>query len=143
MTSTATWLGWLGLLPFLLGALLVLHPDWDEAGVFVFRTYGAVILSFLGGVRWGAALAEVRGQGTALTIAVLPSLAGWAALLLPPIPGLLVLAAGFLAVAVLDTRLPPPGLWPAAYRRLRLRLSVAVLSLHAGVLLVLAAGAWT
>jgi hypothetical protein len=142
MTSTAAWLGWLGLLPFLLGTLLVLHPEWREAGLLAFRSYGAVILSFLGGVRWGAALAESRGQGAALSVAVLPALVGWTALLAPPASGMSLLAAGFLAQAALDARFPPPGVWPAAYRRLRLRLSAAVLALHAGVLMVLATGAW-
>ena len=47
--------------------------------------YGAVILSFLGGIRWGAAL---RGIGASqrrfdFAISVIPSLAGWAALLIP------------------------------------------------------------
>jgi hypothetical protein len=41
--------------------------------------YGGVILSFLGGIRWGAAIAAGAGraQGHEVALSVLPPLAGW------------------------------------------------------------------
>ena len=77
-----------GLIPFAAGAGVM----WAAAGDPVLKAqaglallvYGAVILSFLGGVRWGA---EVNAQGGGLprtglmVLSVLGSLAGWAAVL--------------------------------------------------------------
>ncbi len=77
-----------GLIPFAAGAGVM----WAAAGdpvlkaqaALVLLVYGAVILSFLGGVRWGA---EVNAQGGGLprtgimVLSVLGSLAGWAAVL--------------------------------------------------------------
>ena len=57
----ALWLGIGGLIPFLAPALLIWMPlslGWQGiAGTFG-MVYGAIILSFLGGVRWGGALSE-------------------------------------------------------------------------------------
>jgi len=65
---------------------------------------------------------------------VLPSLAGWVALLLPAGPGLALLAAGMLATAGLETLAVRRGLMPEDYLRLRWGLSLgAALCLLAGL----------
>lgn len=124
----ASWLGWAGVLPFLGLALLALHAPWRGPALAAFVGYAAVILSFLGGVRWGRALAAGAGAG-AYALAVLPSLWAWGAAALPPAWALCGLASGFAAMAWLDL-LHPPGPAPDAFRRLRAGLSLAVLACH-------------
>lgn len=74
-----------GLVPFLSGAVLAwVLPSGDRLLVLsgqALIVYGALILSFLGGVRWGA---EINAQGsggtpraTILNMSVIGSLAGW------------------------------------------------------------------
>jgi hypothetical protein len=54
--------------------------------------YGATVLTFMGGVRLGAGTGS-DPWGSA--VAVLAALAGWIALLIPPLLGLCLLIAGF------------------------------------------------
>ena len=128
-------LGWSGVLPFALAvtAAFVL-PGWAGFAAAVFVSYGAVILSFLGGARWGRALAGDVGPGRFVE-AVLPSLIGFAALLLLHTVwlALSILAVGFAIWLVIDQCDP---LWSPAYKRMRLGISVVVLLLHAVWLLV-------
>lgn len=131
-------LGLAGLVPFL-GSLALAAASADEmrgAALWALATYGAVILSFLGAVHWGLALGPGRPAAVEarLGLGVLPSLVGWVALLLPPVPSLLLLAAGILGTAGIETLAARRGLLGAAYLRLRWRLSLAAAaSLLAGV----------
>lgn len=123
-------LGAAGVLPFAaLPLLAALSPSLRGFALDAFIAYGALILAFLGGTRWGRALAGGAPTSRPLE-AVLPSLLGFAALLLAhrPAPALALLAAGFVAWCWLDLRDP---LWPPAYRRLRLAITAVVLPLHA------------
>jgi hypothetical protein len=123
-------LGWSGLLPFIgTLALATLAPAWREVALTVFIAYAAIILSFLGGARWGRGLATTTSSYR-YAEAVLPSLIGFAALLLAhrPLPALALLAGGFLIWLLIDLRDP---LWSRAYRRMRLGISMVVLLLHA------------
>lgn len=138
----ALWLGLSGLLPFLAALLLAwMGPgDWRGMALFGLKTYGAVILSFLGAVHWGLALrappSEAAATAPRLGLGVLPSLLGWVALLLPTGPGLLLLALGILGTAGVETLATRHGLLPPAYLRLRW-----LLSLGAGPCLMLGAAA--
>ena len=116
-------LGLAGLVPFWACAIAVVFGDDELASSALYAqvAYGALILTFLGGVHWGIALRS----GTApswgrLGWGVTPSLVGWAALLMPPAQGLGLLAAGLaIALAVdLETLKEPtaPG-WYAKLRR--------------------------
>jgi hypothetical protein len=128
-------LGWSGLLPFIgTLALAASQPLWREVALTVFIAYAAVVLSFLGGARWGRGLAGPVSPYR-YAEAVLPSLIGFAALLLAhrPLPALGLLAGGFLIWLLIDLRDP---LWSPAYRRMRLGISVVVLALHAAWLVV-------
>jgi hypothetical protein len=60
----AAWaLGLAGLIPFVALALLVaLNPRIKEEAASALLAYGAIILSFLGGIRWGFTVLE---EGTA------------------------------------------------------------------------------
>ncbi len=128
-------LGWSGVLPFIgTLALAALSPRWHDVALTMFIAYAAVILSFLGGARWGRGLAATDVPTIRYVEAVVPSLIGFAALLLAhrPLPALALLAGGFLIWLLIDLRDP---LWSPAYRRMRLGISVVVLALHAAWLL--------
>ncbi len=137
-------LGAAGLLPFVFGALaIILAAALDnallpDATYFarVLMAYGAVILSFLGGVRWGAAIVAERDghesdsveDSNALTaelvVAVLPSLIAWGSLLMPPPLGLALLAISFVVMGIIDQIAAGAGRLPRWYGRLRIWLSI-------------------
>ena len=140
-------LGYAGALPFAGGALFVAF-DLTIAGFDPFRLlvgYGAVILSFLGGLHWGrvaAASAQQTDQPASLWLvwSVVPSLLGWAALFMPPLAAVIVLSAGFILALLIDLGRLGAGLagaprWPVWMRRLRTHLTfVAVASILSSVL---------
>jgi hypothetical protein len=74
-----------GLIPFIGGAVVMaLNADFETGDSVLYARagralmlYGAVILSFLGGIRWGAALSGDGAEGAVLTLSVVPSLAAW------------------------------------------------------------------
>ncbi len=76
--------GLAGLAPFLLPPLasLVWPSLTDPAALFA-AAYGALILSFLGGARWGFEVARSRPRHRVVALAMLPTLAGLALLMLP------------------------------------------------------------
>jgi hypothetical protein len=127
----AGWLGSAGVLPFLgllLIALFANRAEQRQLGLQAFAGYSAVILSFLGGVRWGAALAFPNPR--MLLLAIGPSFLAFLSLLLKPAQAVAVLALLMVVVAFGDwARLSNP-LWPDWYKRLRIRLTVAVVVLH-------------
>ncbi len=115
-------LGLGGLIPFAAGALAVaLGFHW---AAFPLAAYGAVILSFLGAVHWGLALAAPEAAPERLAWGVVPALWGWVALLLPLPVALPVLGAGILATAALETVAARRGWVSGGYLRLRWVLSL-------------------
>jgi len=129
-----TTLGYAGLLPFVACVLAVALLE-GEARAFAVRAlvaYGAVILSFLGAVHWGVLLRLPDAAAQArLAIGVLPSLAGWAALLLPERYALAVLVTAFGGFWLYEHRVVGSALLPAAYLDLRRHLSLTVCGLLA------------
>ena len=129
--------GGAGLIPFAAGALAVwLAPaGWDARALDATLAYGTAILSFLGAVHWGLALAGAGTNGDSraactwprLGWAITPALLGWLALLLVPLLGAAVLIAGFAAAASVDLRAVRAGLMPAWYGALRKLLSVGAI----------------
>lgn len=106
-----TWawrLGLGGLAPFLALALAswLSGADLGSRLVAAQLAYGAVILSFIGALHWGAALAAPAVSSRAAMIAlgwsVVPSLLGWAALLIGPGWGLQLLAGAFVVALAVD-----------------------------------------
>ncbi|MGD1878131.1 MAG: DUF3429 domain-containing protein [Kiloniellaceae bacterium] len=122
-------LGLAGLLPFLACAAAAWAAG-DRAYVIIVNlqmAYGAVILSFLGAVHWGLALAQNdAGNWRRLGLSVLPALAGWLALMIPNALGLLLLAVGFVGVFFADRRSVAAGRAPAWYKALRKPLTLVV-----------------
>ena len=124
--------------PMLAGVASVFAlPSWFFAHVLA--VYSAVILSFLGGIRWGVAMV---GTGDAkirlreLTWSIVPSLAGWAAVFMPRSEGLFFLSACFVVQGYWDMRLASAGRAPNWFHRLRLILTILVCAtlINAGIL---------
>lgn len=137
MPPVARLLGWLGLLPFLalaLGGFISLPAIGRDP---LWRTYAAIILSFMGGVQWGLAVGSSPGHPGAAqryAVSVTPALVAWASLALPPAPSLSLLLLGFLALLAYDLWTVRSGAAPPWYARLRIQLtSVVSLCLAVGL----------
>ncbi|WP_394690833.1 DUF3429 domain-containing protein [Hoeflea sp.] len=140
--ATAWFLAGLGAVPFVAMALgQAIVPGFANAhlgGDQAFLGYGAVILSFMGGVRWGAALAPSSAPTSAETmiLSVAPSLAGWLALLIDRPWSLLLLLVGFILQGAWDVASARNGSLPSWFGKLRMVISAIV---AASILIVLAA----
>ncbi len=162
LPNTAVILGVSGLIPFVAGAIATLSANDEIRALFFVQlliAYGAVILAFLGGVHWGFVLEGpvLEGQaplGLAVTTrrdtarlvgGVLPSLVGWAALIVSllgsPAAALAILIAGFVAFTATEAELRRRTLVPAGYMWLRWGLSVVVVLVLATVLTLRLIGA--
>jgi len=132
LPANAAVLGYAGLLPFVAGALgTVLLDDLDQAewAGRLLVLYGAVILSFLGGVHWGVALTANRSRPARLLVmGVVPSLVGWGSLALPYDQSLVVQVAGFGLFWLYEHRVLGEGVLPRAYLDLRRRLTAVACS---------------
>lgn len=127
----ALWLGAGGALPF--ATLAMAGPflgDPIRTQVFLaLIAYGAVILSFLGGIHWGLAMTGSHGADfRRLGIGVLPALIGWAALIVPPAIGILALALSFALMLPVDLAATRRGDAPAWYPGLRWPLTLTVVA---------------
>jgi hypothetical protein len=144
-------LGLLGLIPFVVCAYLACawRGPSDDRALIALIAYGAVILSFLGGVHWGFALSEpppsLAGRARVpprtdpahrprIALGVVPSLIGWIALLIAvlapgPVIALCVLIAGFLATNLGEHTAYRRGWVPGRYLWLRWFLTIVVVAL--------------
>jgi Protein of unknown function (DUF3429) len=117
-------LGYAGLAPFVLGALLVWLVN-DAAHPYVtlaLSAYAALIVSFLGGIHWGIGFQLPAPPPTLFAWGVLPSLAAWLAVVMPPSAGLVVEGVMLVLCYLVDRRIyPEHGL--AHWLTLRFRLS--------------------
>jgi hypothetical protein len=126
-------LGILGLVPFVVLSLAIiagrdlpLFEDADSLRVALVG-YGVVILSFLGGVRWGLAITQTEaGNAKAnrdFVIAVVPALIGWFAWFQPSPADLWWLAVAHIILGLLDYGLACRIIVPEWHGRLRLALA--------------------
>ena len=127
-------LGYGGLLPFIGLALLVVWPPsshWQAFATEGLGLYAVTILSFVGAVSWGIALADPSlnddQRERLLVFSVMPSLLTWLIwMTLIGAAQLLAFTALTLIVFLID-RVHGRSLgWPAAWLQLRQRLSLAV-----------------
>ena len=132
-------LGLAGLIPFFACSILSIWPDsaYRELALLALGGYGGLILSFLGGVRWGNLLHDSARlqQWIPLVMSVVPTLIAWVALLLQPGGMLLLLIAGFVFQYLLDLTASRRHSLPIWYGRLRLILT-------SGALLALVMALW-
>lgn len=112
--------GLLGVAPFLACPLVgVVAVDARGVAAVFLAGYGALILSFLGGARWGLAVAHPAPDAKTVGLAMLPTLAGMALLTLTgfaPRLQLLGIALALAAVWVWDLRSAGLPGWYAGLR---------------------------
>jgi hypothetical protein len=135
-------LGVAGLIPFVGCGIASVSTADNQAipALAALIAYSAVILSFLGGVVWGFLLAPhgtdplparpARGN-LALVLGVIPSLLGWAAMVVAQMAGadtaLAILIAAFIATMVTEWQWFRHQLYPAGYIWMRVALTLVVL----------------
>jgi Protein of unknown function (DUF3429) len=115
-----------GFLPFALCLFWLLgtdpsEPNWHVA-LLAMRAYAIAILSFLGGVRWGAALGE---DGAARTFwhSVVPALLAWSTIFMQPVLALAILAMTFAGQGAWDVLSAQSGTLPGWYGNIRMKLT--------------------
>lgn len=124
------WLGLAGILPQALClATALLSEPWRWVALAAGCFYAALILSFLGGLWWMAGLLAGERRGWIYGLSVVPSLAGWAALL-PwllgwpwPGPSLAALGLILLASPLADALIARTIAFPAGWLRLRVMMA--------------------
>lgn len=119
--AAARWLGLAGLVPFagLAGLVWALDDPLVGQATEALVGYGAAILSFMGGCRWGLAAAGLA-EGPSLRLlgaSVVPALYAWAAAALPAALALVALGVGLIGLLAADLALTrvggAPPWWPA------------------------------
>ena len=124
-------LGYLGAIPFLSLAVTLSLVD-AQSRVLVapaLHLYGAIILSFLGGLHWGR-IACKQDYKTSdkwfLIYSVVPSLIGWLSFLLSYIwhDASSILIAGFIMSYVIDIRFSKTCQWQSWMKPLRTNLTL-------------------
>ncbi len=134
---SAQLLGFGGVIPFV-GTGVVFWTMWpDDMGQTALQAqlvYSAIILSFLGGIRWGTAMQRLghfkrrapEGLAKELALSVVPAVVAWIALFGPAPAALTVFLLFFIAQAVSDLRAVRSGEAPDWYQPLRLQLTFFV-----------------
>lgn len=134
LNPVALRLGYLGLVPFVFGALLVwlVREDAHPYVTAALSAYAATVISFLGGIHWGLAFRQTVPSPQPFVWGVVPALFAWIAVVMPPYAGLVVHGVMLIACYAVDRR-TYPALGAAAWLTLRFRLSaVAALSCFLG-----------
>lgn len=128
--ARATKLGYAGLVPPALLALWLagIPADhiWRDMTIRLLIGYSAIVLAFLGGARWGAALRGDHPQAARdVALAVVPALLGWGALFIRPAHAFVLLAVAFAAQGAWDALSGQTGALPPWFASLRVPLTVA------------------
>ena len=139
-SRTVAFSGLAGVLPFSFGLFITIFPGFSpfEMGVFerALVGYGALILSFLGGIRWGIRLQGGAGTDMTYIVGTFGAIIGFLVLLMPVNLGLVILVLGFALHGIWDVRAGMTGRVPAAYARLRIVLTWLVCLILALIILV-------
>ena len=139
----ASILGYSGTIPFLSLAviLLLVEGESSELIALALHLYGAIILSFLGGLHWGRIASKQYNKISdkwVLMYSVIPSIIGWLSYLLFDIwqEASSMLIVGFIISYAIDIQFIKIGEWQLWMRPLRKNLTViacfslSVLLLH-------------
>lgn len=112
-----------GLAPFIAALIFALAPGLAPLDVTIIERaligYGAIILGFLGGVRWGIRLQGGAGSDLTFVIGILGSGLGLFTLLLPYPFALALLAIGFALQGAWDVVAGRTGAIPHFYAQIR------------------------
>ena len=115
-------LGYVALLPFVVGAaaVLIARGAAQAHAAAALSAYAATVVSFLGGIHWGFGFRTSRPPASLFVWGVMPSLVAWAALLLPVAAALALHAAALSACFLVDRAVYPrqdAGAWlPLRFR---------------------------
>ena len=122
-------LGLAGLIPFVLGAVLIwlVYPEAQPHVTLALSGYAAATVAFLGGIHWGLAMRAGAGEPTHFTWSVVPPIVAALGVLMPAYAGLVLLGVMLLVCYAVDRRLYVVQ-GQSAWLTLRFRLS-AVASL--------------
>ncbi|MDQ5897316.1 MAG: hypothetical protein QG612_1402 [Pseudomonadota bacterium] len=130
LTSTvpdgvAVRLGYAGLMPFGLGALLsmIVRPDVQPYVLLSMAVYAGLVVSLLGGVHGALAMMLLAVPHRRLWTSVSLTLLAWVSVMMPPAAGLVIQALLLIASYLIDRRVYPlAGL--SKWLTLRFRLTV-------------------
>ena len=129
--NIAYFLGYAGALPFLVLSLTVLlaNEPFIIIGKSALHLYGAIILSFLGGLHWGRIASQSQISSSdrwVLIYSVFPSLIGWSSYLLNSIwrESVCILITGFILAYWIDRFFVKSGKWSQFMGPLRLNLTI-------------------
>ena len=128
--ALAVRLGFAGLVPLIVLSLwlagIPVDHVWREMTIRLLTGYAAVVLSFLGGMRWALAVAGAYAETRRdIAISVVPALLGWAVMFIPPHFGFVLLAVAFAAHGAWDALAGQSGIMPAWFVRQRTQLTAA------------------
>ena len=123
-----------GFIPFGCTSLLLfsigdMHPLYETL-LDIFKIWSVIILSFLGGIRWGLALSGQPFDNRSLVLSVLGSIFAWFAILLPDNYSVLVLLLLFCAHGAWDSFYINLGKAPPWFGAVRITLTLLVVSAH-------------
>lgn len=124
----------LGIVLFLLGMQHEVYPTLFD----IFKVWSAIILSFLGGIRWGFAIANAPEENKNLVLSVIPSILAWFAILLPDAYTILALLILFAVHGVWDSFYMNEGKVAPWFGKIRITLTFLVVSAHILVLFSIA-----
>jgi len=134
-----------GALPFIIpaaiGVVLGAGNPLTPSLLEVFRTYSVVILSFLGGIRWGHALVYQRDEklriaNASMLISVVPALVAWGTVFLDNRASLAVLILAYAAQGAWDSLSANAGKLPNWFANLRMVLTFIVVACHLAIFAV-------
>lgn len=134
LNPVAERLGYLGLLPFVFGALLVwlVREDAHPYVVDGLSKYAALVVALLGGIHWGLGMRQTVPSPAPFIWGAVAVLGAWVGAIMQAYSGLVVLGV-MLIVCYLWDRRHYPALGAAAWLTLRFRLSaIAALSCFLG-----------
>ncbi|MFH1793460.1 MAG: DUF3429 domain-containing protein [Pseudomonadota bacterium] len=143
LQSPALRLSLVGCIPIVVLTLwLVSIPQdhvWRDDTVVLLKTYAALALSFLGGIRFGLAVAtDGKDQRLALAATAIPVLVAWIAVVLGEPGSFAMLAVAFAAQGAWDSISAHRGAAPAWFGRMRVPLTGFVVATMVAAFLVTA-----
>ena len=129
-TQTARLLGYTGLVPFIaLAGISAFGPlGWHTQALSALVAYGALILSFLGGITWGMAVRESQADQRLYLLSMIPFFMAWGAVLLPIWAGVWVLVIAFLVALGNDYTVSRLSSTPAWFFTMRSVLTTVVVA---------------
>ncbi len=142
-TANLAWaLSLAGFIPFAFLAILLLSLGTTNeffVSLFdIFKVWSALILSFLGGIRWGFAIANEPFENRNLMLSVIPSILAWFVLLLPDAYTILALLVLFCVHGAWDSFYINQGKVAPWFGKIRITLTFLVAAAHVIVLFAIA-----